>query len=159
MATIQKKKLASETQFGGTAYGNATTLPFNLTTNAVGAAVNSDTATGIALGDKVRIGILPAGAILNDSSIVVSDAFTALVTANVGFEYVDGVDVAAVPQNASYFGAAVTLHTLGRYRNVTTNSPVKLPKDAYLILTTAGAANASIGIADVIINTVLNGAP
>jgi hypothetical protein len=159
MATIQKKKIASETQFGGTAYGNASTLPFNLTTNAVGAAVNSDTATGIALGDKVRIGILPAGAILNDSSIVVSDAFTALVTANVGFEYVDGVDVAAVPQNASYFGAAVTLHTLGRYRNVTTNAPVKLPKDAYLILTTAGAANASIGIVDVIINTVLNGAP
>jgi hypothetical protein len=159
MATIQKKKLASELQFGGTPYGNATTLPFNLTTNAAGAAVNSDTTTAIALGDKVRIGILPAGAILNDSSIIVSDAFTALVTANVGFEYVDGVDVAAVPQSATYFGSAITLHTLGRYRSVTTNAPVKLPKEAYLILTTAGAANASIGIADVLIQTVLNGAP
>lgn len=159
MATIQKKKLASEKQFGGTPYGNATTLPFNLTTNASGAVVNSDTATGIGNGDKVRIGILPAGAILNDSSIVVSDAFTALVTANVGFEYVDGVDDAAVPQSATYFGSAVTLHTLGRYRNATTNAPVKLPKDAYLILTTAGAANAAAGVADVLIETVLNGAP
>mgnify|MGYP000264083513 FL=1 len=76
-----------------------------------------------------------------------------------GFEYVDGVDSTTVPQSASYFGAAVTLHTVGRYRNATTNAPVKLPKDAYLILTTAGAANAAVGVADVLIETVLNGAP
>ena len=159
MATITKKKVLNQKQFGGTPYGNRTTLEFNLTTNAVGAFIDSDTATGIANGDKVRLGVLPAGFRLDDSQVIVSDAFSASVTGNLGFEYVDGVDSAAVPQSATYFGSALALSATGRLRNATTNAPVTLPKDAYLILTTGGAANAAVGIADIFIEGVLNGAP
>lgn len=159
MATITKKKVLNQKQFGGTPYGNKAVLEFNLTTNAVGAFTDSDVATGIASGDKVRLGVLPAGFRMDDSQIIVSDAFTALVTANLGFEYVDGVDSATVPQSATYFASAVALSSVARLRNATTNAPVTLPKDAYLILTTGGAANAVVGVADIFIEGVLNGAP
>lgn len=159
MATITKKKILNQAQFGGVPYGNKTVLNFNLTTNAVGAFVDSDVATGIALGDVVRLGVIPAGTRIYDSQVIVSDAFTALVTANLGFQYVDGVDSAAVPQSATYFGSALVLNAVGRLRNVTTNAPITLPKDAYLIATTAGAANAVVGVADVMIEGVLTGAP
>lgn len=159
MPTISKKRIAQDNQFGGVPYGNAAALSFNLTTNAVGAAVNSDTVTGIALGDKVRIGVLPAGFNMLDSQVIVSDAFSALVTANLGFEYVDGVDSATVPQSATYFGTGLVLNAVGRLANATTNTPVTLPKDAYLILTTAGAANAVVAMADIVVKGVLTGAP
>jgi hypothetical protein len=159
MATITKKKVLNQQAFGGTPYGNVTGLAFNLTTNAAGAFIDSDTATGIALGDKVRLGVLPAGIRLNDSNVIVSTAFTASLTGTLGFEYVDGVDSTAVPQNASYFGAALALNAAGRLRNATSNAPVILPKDAYLILTTAGAANAKAAQADIVIEGVLTGAP
>ena len=159
MPTITKKKVLNQKQFGGTPYGNRAVLEFNLTTNAVGAFTDSDVATGIALGDKVRLGVLPAGFRIDDSQVLVSTAFTALVTANLGFEYVDGVDSAAVPQSATYFGTGLVLNAVGRLRNATTNAPVTLPKDAYLILTTAGAANAKVAVADIFVAGVLNGAP
>jgi len=159
MATITKKKVLNQATFGGTPYGNVSALAFNLTTNAVGAFVDSDVATGIALGDVVRLGVLPAGFKLQDSNVIVSDAFTALMTGSLGFAYVDGVDSAAVPQSANYFGAGLVLNAVGRLRNATTNAPVTLPKDAYLILTTAGAASAAVGVADILIEGVLTGAP
>ncbi len=159
MATITKNKVLNQTQFGGTPYGNVTALAYNLTTNAVGAFVDSDVATGIALGDVVRLGVLPAGLKLQDSQVIVSDAFTALVTGSLGFAYVDGVDSTAVPQDAAYFGTGLVLNATGRLRNATVKAPVTLPKDAYLILTTAGAANAAAGVADVIVEGVLTGAP
>jgi len=159
MATITKKKILNQSQFGGTPCGNKAVLKYNLTTNAVGAFVDSDTATGIALGDVVRLGVLPAGMNIYDSQVIVSDAFTALVTANLGFAYVDGVDSAAVPQSATYFGSGLVLNAVGRLRNATTNAPITLPKDAYLIATTAGAANAAAGIADVFVEGILTGAP
>ena len=151
MATITKKRLQDENNFAAEC-GNAVALEFSLTTNAAGAAVNSTQATAIALGDKVRFGILPAGFRLRDAQVLVSDAFTALVTADIGFEYMDGVDDTAVPQDADYFGAAFTLHTAGRFpAKNTAVRPVTLPKDAWLILTTAGAANAAVGVLDVIV--------
>lgn len=160
MPTITKKAVLTDNQFGGVPYGNATTLAFNLTTNATGAVVGSDTATGIALGDKVRFGRLPAGMRLDDALLIVSDAFTALVTAKVGFEYVDGVDSTAVPQDDDYFAAAVTLHTAGRFSaSNTAVAPITLPKDAWLIATTAGAANAVVGRLDVLVSGVLTGNP
>lgn len=158
MATITKKKVLNQATFGGVPYGNKAVLAFNLTTNAVGAFTDSDTATGIASGDKVRLGVLPAGFRVYDSQVIVSDAFSASVTANLGFEYVDGVDVASAPQSATQFGAALALSAAGRLRNATTNAPVTLAKDAYLILTTAGAANAVVGVADVMVEGVLTGA-
>ena len=159
MATITKKKILNQSQFGGTPYGNKAVLKYNLTTNALGAFVDSDVDTGIALGDVVRLGVLPAGMNIYDSQVIVSDAFTALVTANLGFAYVDGVDSAAVPQSATYFGSGLVLNAVGRLRNATTNAPITLPKDAYLIATTAGAANAVVGVADVFVEGILTGAP
>jgi len=159
MATITRKKILNQRQFGGVPYGNKTVLDFNLTTNATGAFIESDVATGIALGDKVRLGVLPAGFRMTDSQAIISTAFTALVTANLGFEYVDGVDSAAVPQSATYFGTGLVLNAVGRLRNATTAAPVTLPKDAYLILTTAGAANAKVAVLDINIEGVLTGAP
>lgn len=159
MATITKKKVLNQKQFGGTPYGNKATLEFNLTTNAIGAFADSDVATAVQSGDKIRLGVLPAGFRLEDSEVIVSDAFTAAVTANLGFEYVDGVDSTAVPQSATYFGSALALSSAARLRNATTNAPVTLPKDAYLILTTGGAANAVVGVADIFIEGVLTGAP
>lgn len=159
MATITKKKVLNQKQFGGTPYGNKTSLEFNLVTNAIGAFADSDVATGIQSGDKVRLGVLPAGMRFEDSQVIVSDAFSASVTANLGFEYVDGVDSTAVPQSATYFGSALALSSAARLRNATTNAPVTLPKDAYLILTTGGAANAVVGVADIFIEGVLTGAP
>ena len=160
MATVTKKKVLNQSTFGGTPYGNLSVLSYNLTTNASGVYVDSDQATAVALGDKVRLGVLPAGMKLIDALFIVSDAFTALVTADIGFEYVDGVDSTAVPQDADYFGTAITLHTLGRYpADNTAVAPVVLPKDAYLIVTTAGAACAAVGVADILIKGVQTGAP
>lgn len=159
MATITKKKINSAQTFGGVPYGNKTVLDFNLTTNATGAFTDSDTSAAIGLGDVVRLGVLPAGFKIYDSQIIVSDAFTALVTTGLGFAYVDGVDSTTVPQSATYFGTGLVLNAVGRLRNATTNAPITLPKAAYLIATTAGAANAVVGVADFFIEGVLTGNP
>lgn len=157
MATIKINQFRAR-QFGGVSpYGNKTTLPFKLETNAAGAAVNADSAAPIGNGDKVVLGLLPAGMSLQDFLARVSTAFTTLVTGDFGFEYIDGVDDAAVPQDADYFGNDVALNTAGVYRLATTVAPVVLPKDAYLILTTAGAANAKAARVDVFIEGELTG--
>ena len=44
MATVTKKYLTQEQQFGGTPYGNGTTLQFNLTTTAAGAVYSMSSA-------------------------------------------------------------------------------------------------------------------
>lgn len=145
-------------QFGGASpFGNKTTLPFNLETTAAGAAVGADSTAAIASGDTVVLGTLPEGMNLQDMLATVSVAFTALVTANIGFAYVDGEDSTTVPQDASYFGAAVALNTAGVYRKATAKAPVTLPKPAYLTLTTAGAANAKAARLDVFIEGELTG--
>lgn len=140
-------------QFGGAtaAYGNVTTLPFPLKTNAIGAAIGADSVAAIGLGDKVVLGVLPAGMRLDDSQLIVSVAMTALVTGTIGFEYDDGVDSAAVPQDAAYFGTGLVLNATGRLRNATAKAPVVLPKPAKLILVTAGAANAKASQIDLLI--------
>ena len=153
MATITKNALKDEKQSTGTPYGTATTLHFAVTTNSTGAVVNSDVATGVASGDVVRMGILPAGMRLDDAKTLVSTGWTATVTGKLGFAYVDGVDSTAVPQDDDYFGSALAIATPGRYAaNNTAVRPVTLPKDAYLILTTGVAANAKASQTDVLVN-------
>lgn len=151
MATITKKRLQDANNFAAEC-GNSVVQTYSLASNSSGAAVGSDSTAAIGNGDKVRIGILPAGLRLDDALAIVSDAFTALVTADIGFEYMDGVDATNVPQDADYFGAAFTLHTAGRYpAKNTAVRPVVLPKPAWLIVTTGGAANAAVGVLDVIV--------
>ena len=95
---------------------------------------------------------LPAGMLLEDAQVIVSTALTALVTGTLGFEYADGVDDTDVPQDAAYFGAGLVLSAAARLRNVVAKAPVKLPKEAYLTLTIAGAANAKAARLDVIVH-------
>ena len=159
MATIKKLRYQDDATFGGVPYGNTTTRSFNLTTKANGAATNSDTAAAIGNGDSVVLGLLPAGMLLQDAVATVSDAFTALTVGKLGFAYTDGVDSTEVPQDDDYFfdTATLTLHTLGTYRKVTSTAPVRLPKDANLVLISSGAAHASAGAADFRITGVLGG--
>lgn len=160
MATVTKKYLSQEQQFGGAPYGNSTTLQFNLTTTSAGAVSNGDSTSAVGIGDVVRIGVLPAGAKLIDSLAIVSDAFTAVATCKIGFAYVDGVDSTAVPQDDDYFYAALAYNAVGRTRAANTGVvPVTLPKDAYLIVTNAGAALDAVGVLNVVVEAVLTGAP
>ena len=144
---------------GSTPYGNLTALHFVLETNATGAALNSNSTAAIGIGDVVVLGTLPAGFKLLDSQVVVKTAMTASVTGNLGFEYVDGVNDTKVPQDDDYFGAALNLATAARLRNATTNAPVTLPKDAYLILTTAVTNNAKASRIDVVLTVTSEGQP
>lgn len=159
MATIKKIRYQDDAPFGGVPYGNTTIKSFNLTTKANGAAVNSDSTSAIGDGDSVVLGLLPAGMVLQDAVATVSDAFTALTVGKLGFAYTDGVDSTEVPQDDDYFFAAatLTLHTAGTYRKVAATAPVRLPKDANLVLISSGAAHASVGVADFRIVGVLGG--
>jgi hypothetical protein len=158
MSTVTKSR-AKAVPTSGAPYGNTTSLLFSMITNAAGVMQDSDQATAVAIADKVRLGVIPAGFEIHDSLAIVSDAFTALTTAKVGFEYVDGVDSTDVPQDDDYFTASLTTHTAGRYvANNTAVRPVRLPKDAYLTLVVAGAAHASVGVLDVIVRGENKGA-
>lgn len=151
MATITKKT-AYDRQMNGAPYGDVVALPYRMETNASGVLTGGDSTSAIADGDVVRLGKLPAGTKLLDHVATISDAFTASSTYKMGFAYVDGVDVTAVPQDDDYFTAASTaLSSVAVQRKATTTAPVTLPKDAYLILTNAGAAQAAAGIMDVIV--------
>lgn len=152
MSTVTLNQFRTR-QFGGAAgaYGNVTALPFQLKTSATGAAIGADSGAAIGLGDKVVLGVLPAGMRLDDSMLIISTAMSASVTGTLGFEYEDGVDSTAVPQDAAYFGAGLALSSAARLRNATTKAPVVLPKPAKLILVTAGAANAKASQIDLLI--------
>lgn len=148
MATITKK-VNPRVNVGATPWGNAHGLLYTLVTAANGGATGADSGAAIAQGDKVRLGIIPAGSTLLDNVVTVSTGLTASVTGDLGFEYVDGVDSTAVPQDADYFAAAAALNTAAVLRKSTTTAPVTLPKDAWLVLTTGGAANAKASRVDV----------
>lgn len=161
MTTFTKKKILTVPHFGsGSPYGNLSVLAYNITTNSSGVLTDYDGSAAPTAADEVLIGILPAGMYLVDALMIVSDAFTAAVTAKVGFRYVDGVDDTNVPQDADYFTASLALNTIGRYRaDNTAVAPVKLPKDAYLVLDWDAATNAVVGVADILVFGVLTSAP
>lgn len=142
MATVNLKT-ALKRQFGNNPYGNLSVLTFNLATLATGAAAESDSTTAIAAGDVIDLGPLPEGLRLDDASVIVTTGMTATITGSLGFKYEDGVDVAATPQDAAYFGSGIDLAAAGRKR-ATGTKLVTLPKPARLILTTAVAANAKV---------------
>jgi len=160
VANVTKKKITKLDNFSVAPYGNAWRKMFTFQTNSSGVFVDSDLTTAVQIADVVRIGILPAGLQIHGCLSVVSDAFTAATTADIGFAYVDGVDVTATPQDADYFDAA--LDTAAQGRTFAANlavAPVTLPKDAYLTLTIAGAAHAAVGRLDVIVEGIWTGVP
>ena len=145
--------LTSNDVQGNAPYSNSFVESFQFITNSSGYFVNSDApATAVADGEVIRLGKLPAGLELHSAILSVSDAFTASTTCKIGFAYVDGVDVTAVPQDDDYFvkaGAALSsIAMLGSSNEAV--SRVTLPKDAYLILTNT-TLHASAGRADVIV--------
>lgn len=151
MATITKKNARNlpDPSVGGSPAGTMAALSFKFTTNASGVMTDSDQTTAVASGDIVRLGVLPRGMRLIDCLAVVSDAFTASSTGMLGFAYVDGVDSSAVPQDNDFFFAATTIAATGVIRKTAVTPPVTLPKDAYLILTNGGAAQAAAGVMDI----------
>lgn len=152
MATIKKLGLGLQ-QFGGfTPYGNLTTIRATLETTAAGAAIGADSNAALGIGDVVVLDKLPAGMVLEDAQAIVSTAMTASVTGSLGFVYADGVDSTEVPQDAAYFGAGLNLAATARLRATTAKAPVKLAKDAFLVLTIGGAANAKASRIDVIVH-------
>ena len=157
MATITKSR-AKLRQFGATPYGNLSSLPFRVTTNASGAVSDSDSTSAVASGDKIDLGPLPAGMTLYDAVATISTAWTASVTGKLGFEYEDGVDDTSVPQDDDYFFAATSLATAAIVRKTNTTAPVVLPKAARLILTTGGATNAKASQIDIFVVGELTGA-
>ena len=160
MATVTKKYIRQQRRHGGVPYGNVWRQRYNMTTNASGVIVDSDQTTAIIPTDVIRLGIIPAGTELQNAEAIISDAFTGLTTCKIGFQYVDGVDSTAVPQDDDFFFAAGTvLSSLARLVNSATVAPVVLPKDAYLILTNAGATHASVGVLDVIVTGQVVGRP
>ena len=158
MATITKLGLQNPAnQLGSTPYGNVTAFRYILKTVASGAVEGGDSTAAVASGDTVKIGLLPAGFRLIDSEIVVKTGMTATITAKVGFAYADGVDSTAVPQDDDFFGTGITVATAGRYRNATSNASVTLPKEAWLTLTTAVAANAKASELEIIVFAINEG--
>jgi hypothetical protein len=157
MGTITKSDNDARVRLGSTPYGNVASFVYILETNAAGAVIGSDTATAVQIGDVVRIGLLPAGFRLIDSHVIVNTALTADVTGDVGFQYADGVDDTEVPQQDDYFGAALVLSSAARLRNVTANTTVVLPKPAWLIVTTAGAANVKASKVEVVVTGIAEG--
>ena len=152
MATI-KKKFIGDKQFGGfTPYGNVTTIRATLQTNATGAAINSDSAAAIAVGDVVVLEKLPEGFLLEDAQVIVSTGMTATATGSLGFIYADGVDSTDVPQDAAYFGAGLNAATAARIRTASTKAPVRLAKEACLVWTQGVIANAKASRIDVIVH-------
>jgi hypothetical protein len=141
------------------AYGNKSVIHIPYECNASGIIAGSSKATAVAIGDVVYLMKIPKGTRIGlGSRLIVSDAFTALTTLSLGFKYVDGVDVTAVPQNAAFFLAAGTVTSAVAHLVATPAlRPVVLPKDAYLILTVAGAAYAEAGIADILLDMVFEG--
>ncbi len=160
MATITPKNVTHLPEAGNcvSPWGNLTALNYNFTVNASGIFANSSQATAVASGDIVRLGILPAGLLMLDMIRIISDAFAATTTDKIGFQYVDGVDVTAVPQDDDYFSGATTSAAAAITRKTATTAPVTLPKDAYLILTRGGAADSEAGVMDITILGIRNGA-
>lgn len=159
MPTVTKKNAHNlpDPGFGGVAYGNMFALSYAFATNTSGIFVDSDKATAVGDGDKVVLGKIPAGTRLVDMIAVISDAFTATIDFDIGFEYCDGVDVAAVPQDDNFFAAAADAGAAAVLRKATTTAPVTIPKDAYLILTSTNAAHASAGRIDIDIIGIIGG--
>jgi hypothetical protein len=152
MTTVTKKFLPQERSSAMPA-GNTWSQIYALDVNASGIFANSDLATAIQIADVIRFGIIPAGITLTDAVVIISNAMKANTTYKLGFAYADGVDVTAVPQDDDYFIVAGTASSSAA-RTVANNTgvrPVTLPKDAYLIMTIAGAAQDEASVIDVVV--------
>jgi len=155
MATINNTPAElNKVQYMGP-HGNLSASHFSLVCASDG-KVNG---VAVATADKIIVGQLQSGMKLYpaDFTMNVSDAFTASATLAVGFEYQDGVDDAAVPQDADYFLTATTGSLAVQRGNNTGVKPITLPKAAFLIATVAGAALDAAARADLVVKGEMTG--
>lgn len=141
-------------QFGGfTPYGNLTTLRYELRTNAAGVVQNSGLGSALAVDDVVKFEYpLPAGFLVEDVQVIVSDAFTASATINVGFAYADGQDSTEFPQSPTQWFSTQAISALARARTASSAALKALPKDAHLTVTLKGAALADAGALQIVVH-------
>lgn len=131
---------------GGVPFGNLSVLPFTAAF-LEGVFTLSDDATATVHTDKLILGTIPAGTTIVDATLQATAALGAATsTLDVGFEYVDGVDVAAVPEAIDQFfdAQANTAAFFARFA-IGGNGPITIPKDAYLIVTVNTAAFLTTG--------------
>lgn len=145
-----------ERVFGSVPYGNLTSLKFKLATGASGKLLNANSASTIASGDVVNLGVLPAGMTLEAVELIVKTPMTALSTASIGFKYVDGVNSAELSESAMYFMNAQAVSAGARVRFAGQKLDV-LPKAAYLTWTQGGAENVIPSESYVIVSGELTG--
>jgi hypothetical protein len=155
MANVMKtnaRKLPSPGFGGAVPFGNRISLDYLFATIAAGIMSDSDQASAVVDTDIVFLGILPRGMKLENCLIVISDAFTASTTFDLGFQYVDGTDLDAPnAQDPDYFVSQGASSSIARLKMVTANKPIILQKDAWLTLLADGADHASAGVMDITI--------
>jgi hypothetical protein len=159
MTTVTTKKIFSKRAGVTGPWGNAWVQKYHFETDASGIYQNSDQATAIQIADVVNLGILPAGLEIFDLQNIISTAFAANETVDLGFAYVDGVDVTATPQSGTFFAATQVVSSAAVLRKTGTGAPVTLPKDAYLTLTNRGAAASQVGVLDIVVWGTWHGSP
>ena len=139
-------------RYGGyTSAGNITGYHARVATDAdgklLGVIAEGAPAGAPAVGDVIRLKLLPAGMVLMDSLVVVSKSVAGLA-GSLGFAYEDGADDADVPQDDAHFGAGLNLSAAARLRCTTTKPMLRLPKEAWLTLTLTGAPTGE-GVVDI----------
>ena len=152
MATITKNRIRHSNAISGAPYGDATCKVYSLELNSSGACKDSNSTSAVQIGDKIRIGVIPGGTQLVDELAIISDPFASGTTFGIGYEYVDGIDDAKVPQDSEFFHGSVSGATSGRRSMSNYDSrPITLPKDAYLTVTVKGSAQSSSAALDVVL--------
>lgn len=145
MATITVSDVTVDHALPGVPYGNLTVLPFSFTTLA-GVLTLSDDATAVVHTDKIIMGTIPKGFKVYSVTVGATAALGAATsTFDVGFEYVDGVDVTAFPENVDEWVDAQANTTIFQALGNECPVPQALSKDAYLIMTINTAAFATTG--------------
>jgi len=141
MADVTRTNLDVVRPLGGVPFGNMTILPFELTV-AAGVLANSDKATAVAATDVIYVGTIPKGFKFYDiTAKAIAAVGAATSTIDVGFEYVDGVDVTALPEDAdAFFDAQATSAAFFARGSLAKVPPIALTKDAYLTITVNTAA-------------------
>jgi len=154
--TLTSTSVTVDRPLGGVPFGNLTVLPF-IATFLEGVWTLSDDATAVVHTDTLVLGKIPKGFKILAAEISVNAALgDTNSTLTIGWEYVDGVDVAAPnAEDADYFTAAQANTAAFSIRdNNLATKPVTLPKDAYLTVLVNTAAFLTTGslTGDLIIN-------
>ena len=142
MTTNTSTNLDVDRPLGGVPFGNLSVLPFEAAFED-GVWILSDDATATVHTDKLILGTIPKGFKMMSQQVkqtaILGDTNS---TIDVGFEYVDGVDVTADPETINYFVDAMAIDALITAPTIRFNAtpPITLTKDAYLIVTVNTAA-------------------